>query len=84
MHWHGPDLLSCRARAQHYRRYAAEIRAIAESKPAGLIRDQLLALARQYELLAAMVGGERRVTGWHAGGGPKLAIPETAAEAVSS
>jgi hypothetical protein len=31
---------------------AAEIRELAGSKPAGPIRDQLLTLARQYELLA--------------------------------
>jgi hypothetical protein len=31
---------------------AAEIEALARSKPAGPIRDQLLTLARQYELLA--------------------------------
>ena len=56
---HSETLPSRRARARHYRHYAAEIRAIAEAKPAGTIRDQLICLARQYELLARMVEQSR-------------------------
>jgi hypothetical protein len=56
---HGEGSLSGRARARHYRHYAAEIRAIAEAKRAGPIRDQLMMLARQYEALARIVGGTR-------------------------
>ena len=41
-----------RARVGRYANMAAEIKALARSKPAGPIRDQLLTLARQYELLA--------------------------------
>jgi hypothetical protein len=44
--------LSPQARAARYADMAAEIRELAGSKPAGPIRDQLLTLARQYELLA--------------------------------
>ena len=44
--------LSPRARAARYADMGAEIRQLAGSKPAGPIRDQLLTLARQYELLA--------------------------------
>lgn len=44
--------LSPRARVGRYAGMAAEIETLARSKPAGAIRDQLLTLARQYELLA--------------------------------
>jgi hypothetical protein len=47
---------SRRARATHHRRYAAEIHAIAEDRPAGAIRDRLMALAGEYEALARIVG----------------------------
>jgi hypothetical protein len=53
---HPDNSLSPEARAQHYRHYAAEIRALAEARSAGSIRDQLTVLARQYEALAGMVG----------------------------
>jgi hypothetical protein len=56
---HGATSLSRRARAKHYRHYAAEIRAIAEAKPPGAIRRQLLTLAGQYDVLARMVGQPR-------------------------
>lgn len=56
---HSNNFLSPEARAQHYRHYAAEIRGLAESRPAGSIRDQLTVLARQYEALAGMVGRSR-------------------------
>ena len=42
-------------RAALYRRYAAEMRDLAALKPAGTIRDQLVTLARQYEVLARRV-----------------------------
>jgi hypothetical protein len=47
---------SRRARATHHRRHAAEIHAIAEDRPAGAIRDRLMALAGEYEALARIVG----------------------------
>lgn len=56
---HGATSLSRRARAKHYRHYAAEIRSIAEAKPAGATRDHLLVLAGQYDVLARMVGQPR-------------------------
>jgi hypothetical protein len=49
---HGKDPVSRRARAEHYRHYAAEFRALAETRPAGAIRDRLTALASQYDVLA--------------------------------
>lgn len=47
---------SRRARAKHHRRYAAEIYEIADDRPAGAIRDRLMALAGEYEALARIVG----------------------------
>src|SRR3954466_12340588 len=51
--------LSHHARDRHYRHYAAEIRGLAEARPAGSIRDQLTVLARQYEALAGMLARSR-------------------------
>ena len=56
---HPNNSMSPQARAQHYRHYAAEIRGLAEARPAGSIRDQLTVLARQYEALAGMVARSR-------------------------
>jgi hypothetical protein len=47
---------SAEARSALYRRYAAELRKLAGLKPAGAVRDQLMTLARQYEVLARSVG----------------------------
>jgi hypothetical protein len=52
---HGKDPVSRRARAEHYRHYAAEFRALAEARPAGTIRDRLTVLASQYDVLARTV-----------------------------
>jgi len=56
---HPNNFLSPQARTQHYRHYAAEIRGLAEARPAGSIRDQLTVLARQYEALAGMLAQSR-------------------------
>ena len=56
---HPNNFPSPQARAQHYRHYAAEIRGLAEARPAGSIRDQLTVLARQYEALAGMLAQSR-------------------------
>ena len=45
-----------RDEAEHYREYADQLRALAEVEPTGSLHDSLMALAREYEQLAARCG----------------------------